>query len=47
MLVSKTFTLEAVDVVQIEKFVQKGNADNASDFVQKAIKMYLKSLQSD
>jgi Arc/MetJ-type ribon-helix-helix transcriptional regulator len=45
MLVSKTVTLDAEDVVEIQKSVDRGQADNASDFVQKAVKMYLNKLK--
>lgn len=47
MLVSKTLSLEASDIVEIEKSVEKGQAENASDFVQKAVRMYLKNLKGD
>lgn len=45
MLVSKTVSLDAEDVVKIQKLMHKGQAENASDFIQKAVKMYLNSLK--
>lgn len=46
MIVSKTLCLDAKDIVDIEKYVKKGYAENASDFVQKAVKLYFNSVEA-
>ena len=43
MYVSKTITLEAEDVVKIQKSVENGKAATFSEFVQNAIKNELRS----
>lgn len=44
MLVSKTISLDVEDLLEIKKSVERGQANNASDFVQKAVRMYLKKV---
>lgn len=46
MYVSKTLSLDAKDVFTIQYLIENGSADNASDFVQKAIKYYIKLLEA-
>ena len=46
ILVSKTLSLDAKDVVKIENLIDTGIAENASDFVQKAVKNYINLLET-
>lgn len=42
MMVSKTVTLDVIDLVKINKKIENGESNNVSEFVQKAIKNELK-----
>lgn len=42
--VSKTVSLDAEDIVKIQKSIEKGYAENLSDFIQRAVKNYLATL---
>lgn len=42
--VSKTISLDAKQIVDIENAIIEGKANNMSDFIQKAVKHYLNSL---
>ena len=46
MYVSKTLSLDAKDVFKIQYLIENGSADNASDFVQKAVQNYIKLLEA-
>jgi hypothetical protein len=45
MLLSKTISIEAIEAVKIEEAIKDGEADNISDFIQKAVQYYLKQLK--
>ena len=45
ILLSKTISIDAADAVDIEKAIEDGEADNISDFIQKAVKHYLNNLK--
>lgn len=47
LIMSKTLSLEINDVVEIEKCIKNGKAQSINDFVQKAVRMYLKNLEGD
>jgi Arc/MetJ-type ribon-helix-helix transcriptional regulator len=46
-MVSRTVSIELDDLTKVQEKIKEGNVANISELVQKSIKMYLKSLQSD
>ena len=45
MMVSKTISIKAEELLKISELVEQGKVSNISEFFQKATEMYLKSIK--
>lgn len=47
MIVSKTVSMNVEDAIYIDKAVKSGLAESTSDFIQKALKIYIKTIKNN